>query len=81
MKPERRAGTTKLGRRINKMSFTALDTLEEILTDDSAKAADRLSAVKLTFDILRQQEQRGDDGSEGPVRAIVVEGIERPLCE
>ncbi len=77
----RRTGTQKLSRRINKLSFTALDTLEEVLTDDSAKAADRLSAVKLTFDILRQQEAHESEFPEGPFRAIIIDGIERSLCE
>lgn len=81
VKPERRTGSVKLGRRINKLANTALDTLEEVLTDDSVKAADRISAVKLTFDLLRQQEARTDAEAEGGTVRVVIEGIDRELCE
>ena len=81
MRPEKRTGTVRLTRRINKLAGTALDTLEEILTDESVKSADRISAVKLTFDILRQQTAKPEAEPEsGPVR-VIIEGMDRELCE
>ena len=81
MKQERRTGSAKLSRRITKLAGTALDTLEEILTDEEVKASDRISAVKLTFDILRQQTSGPEAFPEGGTVRVVIEGIEKELCE
>ena len=51
----KRTGARSIPKRLSKLSHTALDCLEDILTDESAKTADRISAVKLTFDIAKQQ--------------------------
>lgn len=60
----------KLSRRLKKLTGTALDALEEILTDDAVKAADRISAAKLTFDMLLRE--RGQAESELPDSIKVV---------
>lgn len=70
---ERPRGAKKLSRRLMKLAGTALDALEVILTDENAKSADRISAAKLTFDLLSKE--LGEFGPEdgGTVR-VVFEG-------
>lgn len=79
VRADRRSGTAKLTRKLGKLAQTALDCLEEILTDDSAKPADRISAVKLTFELMRQQPQKPDE-DDGVIK-VVFEGIPRELAE
>ena len=78
--PEKRSGAVKLRRRLTKLAGTALDSLEDVLTDEGAKAADRISAVKLTFELLNRQTAPKDEGSDGVLR-VVFDGIEKELAE
>lgn len=80
IKPEKRGSGAKLTKRLIKTAGAALDTLEEILTDEGVKAGDKLAAVKLTFDILKLNASEDIIPESGPVRAIVIDGIEPPLC-
>ena len=75
----KRTGEAKLKRRLAKLTNTALDALEEILEDSDAKAADRISAAKLTFDILKQS--TGRDGAEDGVVRVVFDGIPKEYAE
>ena len=76
--PAKRGGR-KLARRIAKLTDTALDSLEEILTDGAVKPADRLNAVKLAFEIAKakQQDAAPDDG----VIRVVLEGVPEEWAE
>ena len=47
------------------------------MTDCGAKAADRIAAAKLTFDVLQRQGDRPDDGE--PVR-VIIEDAEPELA-
>ena len=75
----RAAGEVKLKRRIGRLTKTALDALESILADDGAKAADRISAAKLAFELARQSSDRPDP-EDGVVR-VIFEGAEKELAE
>ncbi|MBR0134645.1 MAG: hypothetical protein IJM18_00460 [Clostridia bacterium] len=79
LKPEKRAPSAKLSRRLAKLTNTALDCLEEILTDESVKSSDRITAVKLTFDIVKQQ-AKPEDAPSGEVK-VVFEGIPKEWAE
>ena len=79
IRPEKRAASSKLSRRLTKLTNTALDCLEEILTDESAKSSDRITAVKLTFDLVKQQ-TKPEDTSSGEVK-VIFEGIPREWAE
>lgn len=68
-----RAAGGKLDRRLKKLTCTALDALEEILTDDSVKPADRISAAKLTFDMLYREAGRTEAEPPDTVK-VVFEG-------
>jgi hypothetical protein len=57
LKPERRTSTAKLDKQLLKLRGTALDALEELLTDETVKASDRLSAVKLTFELAARAQE------------------------
>ena len=76
VKPERARRRRSITKRMEQLAQTALDTLELILNDNSVKAADRISAVKLTFDILKQQSAKNaeQDGDSGVIK-VVFEGI------
>ncbi|MBO4385302.1 MAG: hypothetical protein J5854_07815 [Clostridia bacterium] len=74
------AGTTIKKARVNRLSKAALDALEEILSDGSVKPADRLSAVKLTFDLISKAAERESSADNGILR-VVFEGIDRELAE
>ena len=69
LKAERRPSSAKIERRLLKLRGTALDALEELLTDESVKASDRLSAVKLTFDLAYKTQ---DSPLHDPGEAIHV---------
>ena len=70
MKPEKRTGAVKLSRRMSKLMNTALDTLEDILTDDGVKAADRISAAKLAIETVNRHEGKQEPEVSGPIRVI-----------
>lgn len=78
--PRRRPRDTqaRFAKRLSKLSLEALDCLEEIMTDEGAKAADRISAAKLTLDVMGR---RGDSDDEDGVARVIIEGIEKPLVE
>ena len=80
VKTARGSGAAKLDRRLTKLAQTALDSLEEVLTDDSAKAADRISAVKLTFELLARRTAAAPP-PEANVLHVHFDGTERALCE
>ncbi|MCR5809376.1 MAG: hypothetical protein K6G56_07420 [Clostridiales bacterium] len=63
-------------KRLAKLSNTALDCLEDILTDDTAKTADRISAVKLTFELMRQQAAPAAPEAPEAIRVIFEPGTE-----
>ena len=65
-------------RRLVSVSHAALDALGEILASGDAKPADRISAAKLVFEILRQNAPSPADG--GTVR-VVFDGIPQEYCE
>ncbi len=50
----------RISTRLRRLTHTALDCLDSILRDDTAKAADRISAAKLTLDIALKQTQPTD---------------------
>ena len=54
--------------------------MEDILTDDSVKAADRLSAVKLTFDIMKQRSADAEPVTDGVVR-VIFDGAPKEWAE
>ena len=72
----KRTGARSIPKRLSKLSHTALDCLEDILTDESAKTADRISAVKLTFDIVKQQSQSPAPETPDAIRVIFEPGTE-----
>lgn len=80
LRPEKKAGSTKLSRRLIKLGNTALDCLEDILTDEGVKAADRISAVKLTFEIMKQRSAEAEPASDGTVR-VIFDGIPKEWAE
>ena len=66
----RRRGRLKLARRMNRLVDSALDTLEQIMKDESVKPADRLSAAKLAFDVANRHEADRGAEPDGPIRVI-----------
>ena len=70
--PGRPRGAKKLSRRLMKLAGTALDALEGIMTDESAKSADRIAAAKLTFDLLSKE--LGEFAPEDGTVRVVFEG-------
>ncbi|MCR5611417.1 MAG: hypothetical protein K6F68_06270 [Clostridiales bacterium] len=77
---KKRAGTRRLKTRMSRLSDTAFDALEVILTDESVKPADRLAAIKLTFDLANKCAVQ-DAPAENGVLRVVFEGIEKELAE
>jgi len=73
-----RRGARKLAKRLAKLTDTALDSLEEILTDGAVKPADRLNAVKLAFDIAKSKQDIVPD--DGVIR-VVLEGVPEEWAE
>lgn len=69
----------RLARRLAKLSFEAVDCLEQIISDPSAKAADRLSAAKLAFDLSARQGAKPDD-EPGTLR-VIFEGVPHEYAE
>ena len=59
----------RLKKRLSRLEFKAIDCLEEILADASAKAADRISAAKLSFDVAQRQ-SASEPASDGIVHVI-----------
>ncbi len=78
---DKRSANAKLSRRVVKVAGTALDVLEEIMTEEGVKTGDRISAVKLAFDILKQQTADEELSSGDGVYQVVIHGMEQPLCE
>ncbi|MBO4563502.1 MAG: hypothetical protein J5772_07815 [Clostridia bacterium] len=71
-------GDPKLRRRLKRLSEASLICLEEILTDSACKAADRISAVKLTFELMKQLAAEPTD--DGALR-VIIEGCPREHAE
>ncbi len=80
VKPPRGSGEAKLTRRLTKLANTALDSLEDVLTDEGVKAADRISAVKLTFELLARRSSPAA-APEGDLLLVRFEGIENELAQ
>lgn len=79
--PKRTAsGEKKLQRRLVKLTNVALDCLEDILTDEGVKAADRISAAKLAFELARQQAQEPEPVSDGVIK-VIFDGCPKEYAE
>ena len=77
--PASKRGAHKTERRLEKLMCSALDSLEAMLCDDTLKASDRLSAVKLAFDLAKSRSQEPSP-SDGVVK-VVFEGIPEEWAE
>ena len=75
-----RTGEARNRRRMAKLADTALNALEEVLTDGCVKPADRLNAAKLAFDIIRQNAPCPEQEDTGPIR-VVIEGMPQEYAE
>ena len=64
--------------RLNALSMAAVDCLEEIITDSSAKPADRVSAAKLAFDAAGKQPARTE--TDGVLR-VLFDGMPQEYAE
>ena len=65
---------------MKRLSKAALDALEEILSNENVKPADRLSAIKLTLDLAAKVSEKEPPEESGVLR-VVFEGIDRELAE
>lgn len=65
-------------RRLASLSLTALDTLEEILTNSDVKASDRISAAKLVFEIARQN---AAPAAQASTLRVVFDGVPQEYAE
>ncbi len=77
--PAAKRGARRIERRLSRLTDSALDSLEEMLADGSLKPSDRLSAVKLAFDLAKSRSQ-DPSPSDGTVK-VVFEGIPEEWAE
>ncbi len=72
----RRTVRERYSTRMRRLSQTALNCLESILTDDTAKAADRIAAAKLALDAAsKQASPTRTAGAEDGALTVVFEGM------
>lgn len=76
----RRIATKRLKTRLIRLSSDALDALEFVLTDADVKTSDRLSAIKLTFDLVSKYAADDSPAERGTLR-VVFDGVEKELAE
>ncbi|MBQ4166668.1 MAG: hypothetical protein IKH31_02290 [Clostridia bacterium] len=70
--PRKRGRKTKETKRLLELSAEALDCLGAIMNDSSAKASDRLAAVKLTLELAERKLDK-HEADDGLIR-VVFEG-------
>lgn len=76
----RKAGTVGINRRLRRLAQTALDSLEQVLTDESVKATDRISAAKLVFELIKQQAASPAPEDVGTIK-VVFDGCPQEYAE
>ena len=78
-KTRRGASADRLKKRMSRLALEAADCLEEIMTDGDAKAADRIAAAKLTFEVYNRQGQIPEP-ADSSIR-VIFEDMPREFAE
>ena len=81
--PAKRVGrwsAKRLGKKLDRLQFAAVDCLAAILADNEVKPADRISAAKLTFDIVKSRGASGPESGESELH-VIFDGIPHEYAE